>query len=163
MKRSIIAFHRDDDEWVADLACGHGQHVRHRPPFQLRPWIENVDGRRSRLGALLDCPLCDRAELPAGLEPIAPTLRWDERTMPADLRVAHRLTRGTWGRVVVREGRLRVVAQTTPALDVVIDPDTPQAIPPDVDYSLQPIGTVRFAVELYGVPPRSGDVLGTSP
>jgi len=82
--------------------------------------------------------------------------------MPDDLRVAHRLKRGTWGRVVVREGRLRFVARTTPALDVVIEPDTPQAIPPDVDYSLQPMGTVRFAVELYCVPPRPGDVLGTS-
>jgi len=34
MNQSIIGYHLDDQgDWVADLACGHGQHVRHQPPM----------------------------------------------------------------------------------------------------------------------------------
>ena len=37
MKQPIVGFHKDEeDDWVADLACGHTQHVRHNPPWQLR-------------------------------------------------------------------------------------------------------------------------------
>lgn len=63
MERAITGYHRDEEgDWVAELSCGHGQHVRHRPPFQLRAWVLEADGRRERLGTPLDCPLCDRAE-----------------------------------------------------------------------------------------------------
>lgn len=35
MQQSIIGYHQDEHgDWVADLACGHGQHVRHHPRFQ---------------------------------------------------------------------------------------------------------------------------------
>ncbi|HEX4209407.1 MAG TPA: DUF3565 domain-containing protein [Candidatus Binataceae bacterium] len=60
MIRKISGFHRDDlGDWVADLECGHGQHVRHRPPFELRPWVTSEEGRRSRLGCELNCIICD--------------------------------------------------------------------------------------------------------
>ena len=40
MKRATVGFHRDDEgHWVAELACGHGQHVRHDPPWQTREWV----------------------------------------------------------------------------------------------------------------------------
>lgn len=65
MKRTITGFHRDPaEDWVAELVCGHGQHVRHKPPFFSRPWILTVEGRHSRLGVELDCVRCDRFELP---------------------------------------------------------------------------------------------------
>ena len=71
--RTITGFHRDEaGDWVAHLSCGHRQHVRHRPPFQLRPWIDSEDGRTSRLGTPLECPLCDRDpgdESPEGGDP----------------------------------------------------------------------------------------------
>jgi len=67
MQRAIVGFHLDDaGDWVAELACGHGQHVRHKPPFQLRPWVVTVEGRDGRLGSELDCVRCDRGELPEG-------------------------------------------------------------------------------------------------
>ncbi len=57
----IVSFHQDDHgDWVADLACGHTQHVRHRPPWQLRPWVTTEQGRREHLGAELNCVLCER-------------------------------------------------------------------------------------------------------
>jgi len=60
MKRPIVGFHKDDEgHWVARLACGHNQHVRHNPPWQNRPWVRTESGRRSRIGAQLDCKKCD--------------------------------------------------------------------------------------------------------
>jgi hypothetical protein len=63
VKQPIVAFHRDEEEhWVADLACGHGQHVRHDPPWQVRPWVMTEQGRSSFIGRALDCLRCDRGE-----------------------------------------------------------------------------------------------------
>ena len=62
MQSAIVAFHQDDlGEWVADLRCGHSQHVRHNPPWQLRPWTATREGREAKLGLPLNCPLCDAA------------------------------------------------------------------------------------------------------
>ena len=34
MRRAVIGFETDDEgHWVARLECGHGQHVRHDPPW----------------------------------------------------------------------------------------------------------------------------------
>jgi hypothetical protein len=64
MERRIVGFHLDDEgDWVAELECGHGQHVRHNPPWQLRPWVTTEAGRSSWLGRPLDCRKCDTASL----------------------------------------------------------------------------------------------------
>ena len=63
MKREIIGYHQDDEgHWVADLVCGHAQHVRHDPPWQLRRWVTTEAGRASFLGTSLECVRCDRGE-----------------------------------------------------------------------------------------------------
>lgn len=60
MKQPIIGFHKDEeDDWVAELACGHNQHVRHNPPWMLRPWVTTEEGRKSRLDKELNCKKCD--------------------------------------------------------------------------------------------------------
>ncbi|MCA9942934.1 MAG: DUF3565 domain-containing protein [Ardenticatenaceae bacterium] len=62
MQQIIIDFHQDAlGDWVADLACGHTQHVRHNPPFSNRPWVLTPEGRQQFLGFALDCKLCDEA------------------------------------------------------------------------------------------------------
>lgn len=61
MQQPIIGYHLDEeDHWVAELACGHNQHVRHQPPWTERPWVITEAGRRSRLGLMLECVKCDR-------------------------------------------------------------------------------------------------------
>ena len=61
VERAIRGFHLDaQGEWVAELACGHQQHVRHSPPFFLRPWVLEAEGRKQRLGTPLECRLCDQ-------------------------------------------------------------------------------------------------------
>jgi len=60
VKQPIIGYHRDElSDWVAELACGHNQHVRHDPPWFNRPWVETEDGRASMLGFELQCRKCD--------------------------------------------------------------------------------------------------------
>jgi hypothetical protein len=62
VKQAIAGFHQDDQgHWVAELACGHNQHVRHDPPWQVRPWVLTDEGRRSRLGQTLNCVLCEES------------------------------------------------------------------------------------------------------
>lgn len=63
MLQAIIGFHLDEEQhWVADLSCGHGQHVRHNPPWQNRPWVMTEEGRKEKLGIKLDCKKCDEDE-----------------------------------------------------------------------------------------------------
>lgn len=60
MERRIVGFHQDErQDWVADLECGHTQHVRHNPPWTLRPWVVTPEGRAEFLGRVLDCVKCD--------------------------------------------------------------------------------------------------------
>jgi hypothetical protein len=58
--RRITGFHLDEfQDWVAELECGHHQHVRHDPPWINRPWVATPEGRASMLGACLACRRCD--------------------------------------------------------------------------------------------------------
>lgn len=62
MQRKIVGFHQDQrSEWVAELECGHGLHVRHDPPFQDRLWVLTPEGRQKFIGVSVSCKLCDRA------------------------------------------------------------------------------------------------------
>ncbi|OAL87430.1 acetyltransferase [Acinetobacter sp. SFD] len=63
MQQAIIGFHLDEEQhWVAELACGHDQHVRHTPPWQNRPWVMTKQGRKEKIGILLDCKKCEKCE-----------------------------------------------------------------------------------------------------
>lgn len=59
MERRIVGFHQDDDGvWVAELECGHGQHMRHDPPWQVRTWVVTEQGRAEWIGRTLVCRRC---------------------------------------------------------------------------------------------------------
>lgn len=59
MKRQIVGFHQDGEgAWVADLTCGHTQHVRHDPPRQNKAWVTTAAGREAFVGAALGCKDC---------------------------------------------------------------------------------------------------------
>ena len=66
MQQAIVGFHldeeilRSDAAQDADLACGHTQHVRHDPPWQNRPWVLTEQGRKEKLGVMLECKKCDQ-------------------------------------------------------------------------------------------------------
>jgi hypothetical protein len=63
VNQAIAGFQQDEElHWVAQLSCGHNQHVRNDPPWSNRAWVLSVEGRHAKLGVLLDCKKCDRAE-----------------------------------------------------------------------------------------------------
>lgn len=65
MDQAITGFHPDDEQhWVAELECGHDQHVRHNPPWINRPWVTTPDGRAQMLGQRLPCKKCDAGAPP---------------------------------------------------------------------------------------------------
>lgn len=146
MERSAVGFVRDDDDWIVELDCFHRQHVRHNPPFRSAAWVLDDASRAEHVGTAFDCVLCDRAELPDGLEVVRVTDTWDETTVPAGLLSRHRVAAGTWGRIHVTVGSLRFRAATTPPIDVVLGPGDSQPIPPALEHEVELLGPVRFSV-----------------
>ncbi len=62
MQQAIVGFHQDEEQhWVAELACGHNQHMRHNPPWINRSWVMSTEGRQRMLGHCLNCKRCDEA------------------------------------------------------------------------------------------------------
>ena len=157
MIRTIVGFHADSEgDWVAELSCWHNQHVRHRPPFQERPWVQDPTGRAARIDSSLDCPPCDRAELPEGLVLLNRLGPWDHDSMPAGLRRAHRTPEGRWGRLRLHEGAADFQFEPDTRLSgpvVHLDAGSVQVIPPAVPHHLVLRGPVRLELELWGPPP----------
>ncbi|MBM7060125.1 DUF3565 domain-containing protein [Pseudomonas sp. UL073] len=55
----IVGFHQDEEgHWVAELSCGHTQHMRHLPPWQSRPWTQDAEARAARIGEAFACGWC---------------------------------------------------------------------------------------------------------
>jgi len=149
MQRSIVGFVQDDsNDWVALLDCGHRQHVRHKPPFTNRAWVETADGRAERLGKEWPCPLCDRFELPSDFVPYKRTPEFTEVTVPRGLTHEHSTKPGVWAMIRVLEGTLRY---RVPSLQKEFDltPAAPGIVIPEVLHHVAPLGAVRFFVEFY--------------
>jgi tellurite resistance-related uncharacterized protein len=137
VQRQITGFRRDAvGDWVAELACHHGQHVRHRPPLLPQPWVETPQGRAQHVGTELHCPLCDRAELPEGLEVVRTAGPFDELTLPAGLRRQHRVADATWGMLRVVSGTAHFSMETDPPIIVDLCAGDEQPIPPGVLHSV---------------------------
>lgn len=167
MIRSIAGFRCDDEgDWVAELSCLHSQHVRHRPPFQLRPWVVVATSREARIGADLDCPLCERAEMPEGLVRLELVGAWDETTLPLGLQRSHLSAAGPWERICVLAGRAVIRfddAGETFGPQVQLDAGGCQLIPPEVWYRLIVAAPARLELERWGRPDaaeRTADVVG---
>jgi hypothetical protein len=57
--KKIVDFHLDEcSDWIAELECGHQQHVRHNPPWTHRHWVTTPQGRFEHLGFELRCLFC---------------------------------------------------------------------------------------------------------
>lgn len=156
MQRSIVGFHQDEAaDWVAELSCGHGQHVRHKPPFTLRPWVVTPEGRAGRLGQMLECPYCDRREMPSGFVAYGRTPIFRADTIPSGLRARHSTKPGIWGRLVVRSGRLVFVEEGPPEQRYPLgggESSNEIVIVPEVAHHVEPAGPVEFFVEYFRAP-----------
>ena len=152
MRREIVSFHRDElDDWVAMLACAHQQHVRHMPPFTLRPWTQTAAGRASMVGQTLECAACERMELPERVSHYRSTPVFDETSVPKGLLRDHQTKRGVWGQIRVLHGELEYCVTTPFAHRQRITPETRGIIAPETLHYVTPLGAVSFCVEFLKV------------
>jgi tellurite methyltransferase len=150
MQRAIEGFHQDCmGDWVADLRCGHRQHVRHHPPFWTRPWVLTAEGRADKIGVELPCVLCDRFEIPLGFAPYKTTREFDQLSIPNGLQQGHATKPGIWGVIRVLAGRLRYFVEPPLACEHVLNSDRLGVIVPEVLHRVIPEGDVRFLVEFH--------------
>ena len=149
MRRLITGFKIDEHgDWVAFLSCGHRQHVRHRPPFEERPWVTSERGRSEKLGKPLDCIRCDRFEIPDNFKVYRKTAEFNERTLPQSLRRDHSTKPGVWAKIQVIQGKLNYRIDVQGA-QFELSPEVPGIVIPEVQHHVEPIGCVRFFVEFY--------------
>lgn len=143
----IVGFRQDDDgAFVAELACGHAQHVRHRPPLESRPWVTTEAGRRAFVGTALPCPLCRMPKLPTGVAPYKNTAVFDARSVPAGLKRTHALKADTWGEIVVEQGHVLYVLEDEGDMGVVLRPGVVGVIAPQRPHHVELDDDARFFV-----------------
>ncbi len=87
--------------------------------------------------------------LPAIVRPYRRTPEFTEETVPPGLRRSHRTRAGTWGLIVVLDGRLLYRILLSPAEELILNPDHPGVVEPEVEHEVELIGRVRFYVEFY--------------
>jgi tellurite methyltransferase len=150
MERPIVGFDQDEEgHWVAALSCGHSQHTRHDPPFSHREWVLTEEGRNARLGAALDCVLCERAELPATHAPYQRTKTFTQETVPAGLLSNHTTKKGVWGLIHVEAGALEYAIEGSAASPQRLESGSRGVVVPEVVHRVKPLGEVEFYVEFW--------------
>lgn len=151
MHRSIIGFHQDlEQDWVADLDCGHCQHTRHEPPFFPRPWVITAAGRLDHIGQPLNCLLCDRQEMPQGYAPYRRTPIFTQDSIPPGLRSRHSTKSGIWGLIHIQHGNLRYIVHEPYNTETMLDSTRLGVVLPNVEHRVEPNGAVDFFVEFWG-------------
>jgi tellurite methyltransferase len=154
MQRPINGYHLDPaGDWVAELSCGHGQHVRHQPPFTIREWAITPEGRASRLGQLLDCPWCDRRQIPNGHVVYRQTPVFSDATIPTGLRSQHSTKAGVWGRLQVQSGTLAFIVEGPPEARQLLAAGESVVIVPELRHRVDVLGPVEFFVEFLRAAP----------
>jgi len=72
-----------------------------------------------------------------------------EDSVPAGLLKAHQTKPGTWGKIVVLDGKL-IYRILQPELEThVLDPDHPGVVEPEVLHEVEPLGEVTFYVDFH--------------
>lgn len=153
MQRPIVGYRLDQQrDWVAELSCGHGQHVRHRPPFTVREWVVTPEGRADRLGQLLDCPWCDRSQMPSGYVAYSKTPVFTVDRIPPGLLSKHSTKAGIWGQLKVLSGNLAFVIEGALESRQTLAAGESVVIVPELEHRVEALGPVQFCVEFYRAP-----------
>jgi tellurite methyltransferase len=155
---AIVAFHADDaGDFVADLACGHAQHVRHRPPFERREWVTTEAGRSAQIGTMLPCLYCRMPRLPSEAVEYKRTSEFDEGTVPAGLTKSHTLKAGTWGEIVVTAGRVLYVLEDDGDCGIVLHSALRGTVGPERPHHVELQPGARFFVRFLRAIDETGE------
>jgi tellurite resistance-related uncharacterized protein len=128
--------------------------------------VLDAAARQARIGAALDCPLCERAEMPEGLVKVEQVGSWDEMTFPPGLQQHHLSATGRWERLCVLDGQVGIgfdQAGESPGPPVQVHAGGCQVIPPAVSYRVILAAPARLELERWGRPDEAepaGDVAG---
>lgn len=91
--------------------------------------------------------------IPAGYVVYRRTPEFTENTVPKPLLSQHETKRGAWALIRVLEGRLRYCIED-PRFETVLTPERPGVVEPEVLHHIEPVGAVRFFLELHYDPQR---------
>ena len=90
----------------------------------------------------------ERPELPAGLAPYRRTETFSESSVPRGLLSRHRTKAGVWARICVLRGSLRYLILEPQPEEQLLSPESPGVVEPEIPHQVEPVGEVRFFVEL---------------
>lgn len=88
-------------------------------------------------------------KLPDGCVSYKRTAIFDEENIPAGLLKAHQTKPGTWGKIVVLEGKLRYRILEPEIEEHVLDAENFGVVEPEVLHEVLPEGEVRFYVDFH--------------
>jgi tellurite resistance-related uncharacterized protein len=88
-------------------------------------------------------------ELPADGEHVRTTEVFDSSTVPAGLLRQHRIGEGTWGRLVVHDGTVRLVFEDGAGEIIELTADDTAVVPPGRPHHVELGEGSRFAVEFH--------------
>lgn len=147
MKRAIVGFTQDQfGDWVAELSCGHRQHMRHHPPFAERTWVTSAEGRAGKVGHMIECMPCDRLQWPDGLTAYSETPQFTKDTVPGGLLKDHSTKAGVWGRLEVEAGEVCYVVSTPVSQSFLLTRGDSAAIAPEILHRVELSEDASFKV-----------------
>lgn len=155
MQQAIIGFQQDEEKhWVAELSCGHKQHVRHDPPWQNRPWVTTAEGRNEKLGTALECNKCDMPRLPPKerLTLLNSSVKISAGSLPAELLAEEQLPGNIWYEISVLSGQIQLIFTATDISrrqGFLLDYEFSGIVPPQRPFQLKPNGPVELRILTY--------------
>jgi tellurite resistance-related uncharacterized protein len=88
-------------------------------------------------------------ELPANVTSYNKTPEFTRATIPKGLLRRHQTKAGTWGKIIVLEGRLRYRILKPELEEVELSTERYGIVEPTIPHEVEPISHVRFYVEFY--------------
>jgi tellurite resistance-related uncharacterized protein len=88
-------------------------------------------------------------ELPANVTSYNKTPEFTRATVPKGLLRRHLTREGTWGKIIILEGRLRYRILRPELEEIELSPERYGVVEPTVPHEVEPIGHVRFYVEFF--------------
>lgn len=88
-------------------------------------------------------------DLPTDVISYSKTPEFTRATIPKGLLRSHRTKEGTWGKIVILEGRLRYRILEPAIEELELTPERYGVVEPTVPHEVEPISHVRFYVEFF--------------